>query len=78
MKSPKMPKQQQPTTLPDLTSASVAQSKFDALQEALKRRGRSSTLLTWNKQRGPTDPVSGRLADIMGGRTQTQVNRGGV
>lgn len=83
VKSPKMPKVTATKTdpivpLPDMSGAAVMQSKFDALRNALGKRGRSSTLLTWGKKKGSNGSItmSGKLADVEGGRAQQTVLRG--
>lgn len=80
MKTPKQPKPQpveKVTPLPDLSGAAVQQSRFDALKQALARRGRSSTILTYgNKGRSRGSlALSGRLSDIDGGRSGAEVTR---
>ena len=79
MKKPKMPKietAERITPMPDLGGATQQQAKYDALKQLMGRRGRSSTLMTWNKKR--LGDLSGRLSDVpAGAREGASLVRGG-
>jgi len=85
VKSPKIkqPKVEEVTPFPDASGAATMQSKFDALKQALSRRGRSSTLLTYgnpasrSRSGGGSYALSGRLSDVDGARSAPTVIRGG-
>jgi hypothetical protein len=80
VKKPKMPKAAEPqqiTPMPDISSAQTQQAKYDALKRLTAMRGRSATLMTYNRRRLGDGQLSGRLSDLPeNARVGTDIVRG--
>ncbi len=80
MKKPKMPAQPEPqkiTPLPDISSAQTSQARYDAIKKLMAARGRSATLMTYQRRRLGDGQLSGRLSDLPeNARVGTDVVRG--
>lgn len=76
-KMPKMPEPQKITPMPDVQSAQMSQVKYDALKKIMGQRGRSATLMTYQRRKLGNTALSGRLSDLPeNARVGTDIVRG--